>query len=224
MRQMLVEKLGNWLKERNGTPTGGSACRWEENDGPTVDQFPRVGAVHLQQIMTGGPHWGHEWNQVKTKKWSEAKTESGKRAKVREGGSASRTSEDQSSTDPGGGSLPIKERVPPWQTPGDDGGSSQWKVDGQEFPALGGRRETARKVIGSADPSDTDMGRRPSGHPIPVSRVLDREMRPAKDIRSVPRGNHDVRTQGVQEPLASPLSPLAESFTPRPTSEEQQNQ
>ena len=123
MRQMLVEKLGNWLKERNRTPTGGSACRWEENDGHTVDQFPRVGAVHFQPIMT-----------------------------------ASRTSEDQSSTDPGGGSLPIKERVPPWQTPGDDGGSSQWKVDVQEFPALG-TQKTARKVIGSADPRDTDMGR-----------------------------------------------------------------
>ena len=103
------------------------------------------------------------------------------------------------------------------------GGSSQWKVDGQEFPALG-TQKTARKVIGSADPDDTDMGRRPSGHPIPVSRVLDREMRPAKDIRSVRKGNRDVRTRGVQEPLTSPLSPLAESFTPRPTSEKQQNQ
>ena len=113
--------------------------------------------------------------------------------------------------------------MPPWQTPRDDGESSQWKVDGQEFPALG-TQKTARKVIGSADPSDTDMGQRPSGHPIPVSRGLDREMRPAKDIRSVPRGNRDVRTRGVQEPLASTLSPLAESFTPRPTSEEQQTQ
>ena len=103
------------------------------------------------------------------------------------------------------------------------GGSSQWKVDGQEFPALG-TQKTAGKVIGSSDPNDTDMGRQPCGHPIPVARVLDREMRPAKDIRSVPRGNRDVRTRGVQEPLTSPLSPLAESFTPRPTSEEQQNQ
>ena len=57
--QMLVDKLRDRLKERNGTPTGGSACRWEENDGPTVDRFPRVGAVHLQQIKTGGPHRGH---------------------------------------------------------------------------------------------------------------------------------------------------------------------
>ena len=103
------------------------------------------------------------------------------------------------------------------------GGSSQWKADGQEFPALG-TQKTARKVIGSADPDDTDMGRRPSGHPIPVSRVLDREMRLAKDIRSVRKGNRDVRTRGVQEPLTSPLSPLAESFTPRQTSEKQQNQ
>ena len=62
------------------------------------------------------------------------------------------------------------------------------------------------------------------GHPTPVSRNLDREMRPAKDIRSVPGGNRDARTRGVQEPIVTPLSPLAESFTPRPTSEERQTQ
>ena len=82
----------------------------------------------------------------------------------------------------------------------------------------------AGKANGSAGPSNTEMDQRPSGHPMPVSRILDREMRPAKDIRSVPRGNRDVRTRGVQEPIVSPLSPLAESFTPRPTSEEQQTQ
>ena len=49
-------------------------------------------------------------------------------------------------------------------------------------------------------------------------------MRPAKDIRSVRKGNRDVRARGVQEPLISHLSPLAESFNPRPTSEKQQNQ
>ena len=99
----------------------------------------------------------------------------GKRTKVREGGSASRTSEDQSSIDPGGGSLPIKERVPPWQTPEDDGGSSRGKVDDQEFPVLG-TQKTARKVTGPADPDDTERDRRPSGHPIPVSRGSDRGM------------------------------------------------
>ena len=82
----------------------------------------------------------------------------------------------------------------------------------------------AGKANGSAGPSNTEMDQRPSGHPMPVSRILDREMRPAKDIRSVPRGNRDVRTRGVEEPIVSPLSPLAESFTPRPTSEEQQTQ
>ena len=114
--------------------------------------------------------------------------------------------------------------MPPWQTPEDDGGSSRWKGDDQEFPVLG-KQKTARKVIGSAKPDDTGRGRRPSGHPIPVSRGLDRGMRPAKDIRPVWKGNRDVRdVRGVQEPLTSPLSPLAESFNPRPTSEKQQNQ
>ena len=149
--------------------------------------------------------------------------ESGKRTRVREGGSASRTSEYQGATDPGGGPYPIKERVPPWQMPRVDGGSSQWRVDGREFPALG-KQKTVRKVIGSADPDDTGRGRQPSGHPIPIPRMVGREMRPAKNIRSVRKGNRDVRTRGVRDTLTSPLSPLAKSFTPRPTSEKQQNQ
>ena len=122
----------------------------------------------------------------------------------------------------GGGFLPIKERVPPWQTPEDDGGSSRGKVDDQEFPVLG-TQKTARKVTGPADPDDTERDRRPSGHPIPVSRGLDWGMRPAGNIRSVRKGNCDVRARGVQEPLTSPLSPLADSFNPRPTSEKQKN-
>ena len=65
--QELVGKLGNRLGKRYGTPTGGSTCRWEENDGPTVDRFPRVGAVHREHVTIGGPNWVHEWNQVKKK-------------------------------------------------------------------------------------------------------------------------------------------------------------
>ena len=87
-----------------------------------------------------------------------------------------------------------------------------------------GTQKTAGKANGSAGPSNTERDQQPSGHPTPVSRNLDREMRLAKDIRSVPRGNRDVRARGVQEPIASPLSPLAESFTPRPTSKERQTQ
>ena len=75
---------------------------------------------------------------------------------------------------------------------------------------------------GPAGPSNIEMDRRPMGHPTPASRRLDGGRRPAKDIRSVPEGNCNVRTRGVQEPVATPLSPLAESFNPRPTSEEQQ--
>ena len=73
-----------------------------------------------------------------------------------------------------------------------------------------------------AGPSNIEMGQRPMGHPTPASRRLDGERQPSKDIRSVPEGNCNVWTRGVQEPVATPLSPLAESFNPRPTSEEQQ--
>ena len=139
------------------------------------------------------------------------------------GGSASRTSGDQSSTDPGGSPLPNKQGRPHWRIHGDNGGGSQWTADNQEFPPLG-TQKTAREANGSAGPSNTEMDQRPSGHPTPVSRNLDREIRPAKDIRSVPRGNRDVRARGVPEPIVSPLSPLAESFTTRPTSKQRQTQ
>ena len=59
-----------WKKgpqEGNGTPTGGSACMLGENDGPTIDRHPGVGAVHLQQIKTGWPHGGHKQNQGEKK-------------------------------------------------------------------------------------------------------------------------------------------------------------
>ena len=43
-------------------------------------------------------------------------------------------------------------------------------------------------------------------------------MRPAKDSRSVPRGNRNARTWGVQKPIVTYLSALAENFIPRKTS------
>ena len=63
----VVIEEGNRLGKRYGTPTGGSTCRWEENDGPTVDRFPKVGAVHREHVTIGGPDWVHGWNQVKKK-------------------------------------------------------------------------------------------------------------------------------------------------------------
>ena len=104
-----------------------------------------------------------------------------------------------------------------------DGGSSQWRVDGQEFPALG-TQKTASKIIGSADPGDTGRGRPRDGHPSPIPRVVDRGMRPAKNIRAVRKGNRDVQTRGVRGTLTLPLSPWAKSFTPRPTPDKYQNQ
>ena len=94
-----------------------------------------------------------------------------------------------------------------------DGGSSQWRVDGQEFPALE-TQKTASKIIGSADPGDTGRGRPRDGHPSPIPRVVDRGMRPAKKSRAVQKGNRDVQTRGVRGTLTLPLSPWAKSFTP----------
>ena len=123
----------------------------------------------------------------------------------------------------GGGSYPHKERMPPWQMPTVDEGSDQWRVDGQEFPALG-TQKTASTIIGSVAPGDTGRGRPRKGLPGPTPRVVDRGMRPAKISRAVRKRNRDVRTQGVQGTLTAPLSPLATSFTPRPTPDKSQNQ
>ena len=123
----------------------------------------------------------------------------------------------------GGGPFPLKENVPPWQMPRVDEGSSQWRVDGQEFPALGTQRTTI-KVFGSAEPGDTGRGRQQEEHPIPIPRVVDRGMRPAKNFRSGRKGNCGVPTPDVRGTLTLPLSPLAKSFTPRPTPDNYQNQ
>ena len=98
-----------------------------------------------------------------------------------------------------------------------------WVADSQEFPPLGVQK-TAGKAKGSAGPGNTEMDRRPMGHPTPVFRDLDREMQPTKDTQSVPGGNHNAQTWGVQEHIATPFSPLAEIFTPRQISEERQTQ
>ena len=54
-----------------------------------------------------------------------------------------------------------------------------------------------------------------------IQRNLDRGMRPAKDIQSVPRGNRNARTRGVQKTIVTPLSALAEKFIPRKISRKQ---
>ena len=46
-------------------------------------------------------------------------------------------------------------------------------------------------------------------------------MWPAEDIQSVPRGNRNARTLGVQKTIVTPLSALAENFIPRKISRKQ---
>ena len=66
--------------------------------------------------------------------------------------------------------------------------------------------------MGPAGPQDIEVDPRPMGQPTPASQRMDGEGRPAGDIQSVSEGNCRIRTRGVQEPVATALSPLAESF------------
>ena len=76
-------------------------------------------------------------------------------------------------------------------------------------------QRTAGNTKGSTGPSTTEVDQRPTGHQTPVLRNLDRGMRPAEDIQLVPRGNRKARPRGVQKTIVTPLSALAEKFTPR---------
>ena len=205
--------MGEEARERDRPPTGGSACIPGGNDGHEVNQHPDVGAVLLQTLKTGWPHWNNRQYRGKNRnqKLMELRET---RGWVREGGSASRASGDQSSTDPGGGPRRNKQWRPHWHEWGDNSTRDLWAADSQEFPPLGAQK-TAGKAKGSAGPSNTEMDRRLMGHPTPVFRNLDKEMRLTKDTRSVPGGNCNAQTWGVQKPIVTPFSPLAESFTPR---------
>ena len=161
-----------------------------------------------------------QWTVPSYKNEPETSGGAGKRAAVRAGGSASRASGDQSSTDPGGGFRRNKQRKSHWRTPGENSKRGHWTADSQEFPSLEAQR-TAGNTKGPAGPSTAEVDRRPTGPPTPVLRNLDRGMRPAKNFQSVPRGNSNTRTRGVQKTIVTPLSALAENFIPRKTSRKQ---
>ena len=86
-----------------------------------------------------------------------------------------------------------KQREPHWRVQREISKRSHWTADSREFPSLEAQR-MAGNTKGSAGPSITEMDRRPMGNPTPVLRNLDKGMRPAKAIRSVPRGNRNART------------------------------
>ena len=134
------------------------------------------------------------------------------------GGSASRTIEDQSSTDPGGGFRRTKQRNPQWRMPAGRYKGRHWAADSQEFPALARPPSTVgntKESNCSAGPSTADMDRLPKGSPTLVFRKSDRGMRPAQEMWSTPHKDSIKRTRGVTKTIATPLSALADNFTPR---------
>ena len=164
-----------------------------------------------------------QWTVPSYKNEAEISGGAGKRAAVRAGGSASRTSGDQSSTDPG-----VSAEI----SNGNPIGAHRGKIvsGAEEFPSLEARQRTAGNTRGSAGPSTAEVDWRPTGPPTPVLRNLDRGMRPAKDFQSVPQRDSNTRTRvqktivtplSVQKTIVTPLSALAENFIPRKTSRKQ---
>ena len=114
-----------------------------------------------------------QWTVSSYKNEPEISGGAGKRAAVRAGGSASRTSGDQSSTDPGGGFRRNKQRKSHWRTPRENSKRGHWTADSQEFPFLGTQQRTVGNTRGSTGPSTAEVDRRPTGPPTPVLRNLD---------------------------------------------------
>ena len=200
-------------------PTGGSTCRWEENNAPTVDRSPRVGMVNLEHVRIGGKNWVHGWDPAETYYSQKQRRRPGNERRFGRVGQPLGSRRIKAPlTLGGGGPSRLKKGCPLGRRRKMMGvaADGRWMIrDSQSWE----RRSRPERS------SDRPIPMTPRwGHPIPVSRGLDRGMRPAKDIQSVRKGNRDVRARGVQEPLTPPLSPLAESFNPQPTSEKQQNQ
>ena len=146
---------------------------------------------------------------------------SGKRGMVRVGGSASRTSGDHSSTDPGGGFCRTKQRILQWQMPAGSNKGRNWAADSQEFPVLGtppNKVRNTKESDCSAGASTADLDRLPTASPAPFFRKSGRGMRPAQEIRATPHRDVIKRIRGVTKTIVTPLSATAENLTPRKTS------
>ena len=208
-------------RERNGVLTGGPAGGLDRSDGHGVNRHPRVGAVQLQQIKTGWPHRSNGQNRVNNKGRKLKKSPGNERGSEREGQPL--------------GPLRIKAPLTLVGAParirkGDPRGSYRGTTMG---------RPNGRPIVGNSHlwgHRGRPEWKRDQLVPVTSKWTNDRwatRHRPPEDwtgkggrVETFGRfqtpGNHNVRTRGVQEPVATPLSPLAESFYPRPTSEEQQ--
>ena len=103
-----------WLGQNGGTPTGGSTCRWEENVAPTVDRSPRVGMVNFEHVRLGRPNWVHGRDPVETHYSQKQRRSPGNERRFGRVGQPLGPLRIKAplTLGGGGGSLPIKERVP----------------------------------------------------------------------------------------------------------------
>ena len=136
-----------------------TVCFSCEDGGHRINRCPQVNAdfpflpMGWSMNMDNGQYRATRMNQTFS-------GGAGKRAAVRAGGSASRTSGDQSSTDPGGGFHRNKQRKFHWCIPGGNSKRGHWTADSQEFPSLETQQRTAGNRKRSAGPSTAEVALR----------------------------------------------------------------
>ena len=173
---------------------GGAAGSLGGNDGHEVNRRPGVGAVHLQQIKTGWSHGANKQVRVKNKGHKLMKSQGNERRSERGGQPL--------------GPLEIKAPLTLVGVPA--------RIS--EGDPLGRYRGT---IVSATDGRPIGRNSHHWGRRRRPERTRDRL------VPVTPKWTGDrwaTRTRGVQETAVTPLSPLAESFTPQPTSEERQTQ
>ena len=143
-------------RKRDRPPTGGPVYFSCGNDGHRVNRCPQVSAASPHLPRTWLSIRDNEQYRVKNKNQKLIEGPGNEQRSERE--AASRTSGDQSSTDPGGGFRQNKQRKPHWCIQRENSKRSHWVADSQEFPLLEAQR-TAGNTKGSAGPSTTEMDR-----------------------------------------------------------------
>ena len=143
VNQLLQSTQGEILR-KDRLPVMGPVCFYCGDGGHRINRCPHVNADF--PFLPGGlvDEYG-QWTVPSYTNEPNISGGAGKRAVVRAGGSASRATGDQSSTDPGGGFRRNKQGKSNWRIPRENSKQGHWAADSQEFPSL----ETRQRTVGN---------------------------------------------------------------------------